>query len=640
MEKYQKDLLKKLDAHLALAVRAPSLMLVSEWAEKHRYISPEANAKGGGPWRNLPMQIEPMDACLDPSVEGIVLMFAAQTAGKTEILLNIAGYFMHQDPSPMMMLQPTLDMAEDWSTRRCSTMIRDTPVLADLFSDAKRTSTNKILEKGFPGGSLVIAGANSPASLASRPIRIILKDEIDRFPVSAGKEGDPSLLAAARQETFYNAFDAEASTPTVKRHSRIESSFQATDQRYWYCPCPSCGHPQRLKWKQLKWESEESMTDAYYLCENEECDNPKWTDAMRIAAIKAGKWVATAPFKGIRGYHLNGLYSLFPHKRRFKGKLHQFVSQFLKVVKLKNKKALQVWTNTFLAETWSEDEDVKPDWAALFDRREKYTPDALPNKIKILTVGADFQADRIELEIVGWAEGEESWGIEHIQLWGDPRNPEIFQRLEAVMCKQYRRQDGGQLSVNAAGFDTGYWASQRQLYAYLRPRLGRRYYPFKGSSQKNAEPISHSTKGKTDRLKLLMVGTNRIKSFIYNRSTIGSEGSGYMHFPESYTAEWFKQLLAEDSNTVIDNGNQFQVFYMPAITPENGTDRNEALDMRVYALGALYARGIPNWKLLEKRIKEGITEQNAPIAHVAAEPEKQGKKKHRRGSFVSRIFNS
>ena len=648
MEKQQRDYFINLEKRLAQSVKPVSPIKVSEWAEKYRNFSPEASAKKGGQWTNLPMQIEPMDCCLDPDVEGVVMVWASQAAGKTEVLLNITGYFMHQDPSPIMIIQPTLEMAEDWSTRRLSTMIRDTKPLADLF-DNKRTSGNKTLEKSYPGGSICIAGSNSPASLASRPIRIVIKDEPDRFAESAGSEGDPILLAAARQETFYNAFDAEASTPTIKGHSRIEKSFEQTDKRYWFCQCPSCGFEQTLKWRQLKWESEDKAAEAYYECENGECPNPKWTDEMRIEAIRAGRWKATAPFNGRRGYHLNGLYSLFRHKRRYKNKLHQFVSQFLTVKKIGTKTAMKVWTNTFLAETWSDDEDAKINWVKLYERREKYTPQTIPQKVKILTAGIDVQADRIELEIVGFGEHEESWGIEYQQIWGDTRNPEIYKRLDEQLTKAFVREDGATLFVNAVGMDTGYAAAIRQVYAYLRPRLSKRYYPLKGSSIRNAEIVAYSGKGKVDRLKILMVGTNKAKTILYNRTTIENEGPGFMHFPEKYEAEFFKQLLSEDSITVAEKGQSFQVFSLPTVTPENSSSRNEALDMRVYSLAALYARGIPNWALLERKLKKTI-EENAKPAEKEVEqkkdtPETQSdrprfrikKRLAKRGSFVRNI---
>jgi phage terminase large subunit GpA-like protein len=617
-----------IETALALIFRPPPTLKPSEWAEKHRVLSAESNARGGGKWRNLPMQVQPMDDTIDPNVQSICLMWAAQTAGKTELLLNIFGYFAEQQPAPMLMVQPTLDMAEDYGTDRINPMIRDTEVLRDLFDISGKLRT---LHKSFPGGYLKLAGANSPSSLSSRPVRITLFDEIDRFPDSAGKEGDPLDLAEKRSDTFPDAFSVLTSTPTISGHSKIEKRFETSDKNYWFCPCPTCGHLQYLKWKQLKFDPDcpESLESTYYECESDQ--KCHWTDEMRVGAIMAGGWKATAPFKGTRGYHLSGLYSLFRRKRGFKNRLHQFVVQFLSA-KRKGKDSLKVWVNTFLAETWSEAEDAKPDWKKVFERREQINPlgpwplnDRIPNGVQIITAGTDFQADRIEVSFVGYGPGEESWMLGHKVIYGDVRNPEIYQRLDGLLLQQFTREDGAVLQMNAAGFDTGYAASQRQLYAWLKLRAGRRYFAFKGHNIKIAEPISHSAKSKVDRVNLIMVGTNRIKSYIYNRLTISKPGApGYIHIPANaeYNEEWCKQLLAEESETEIINGAKYRIFYMPEVIADGGTDRNEALDCTVYALAALYARGIPSWRVIENRNKETISaEGEMVIMPVAETPE-------------------
>lgn len=579
-----------------------------------------------------------MDSVVDPEVRTTCLMFAAQTAGKTEIINGIIGYFIHQEPSPILMLQPDLNMAEAWSKDRIGPMIRNTPCLAELVDNRSRNSGNTILHKTFPGGHLTGAGANSPASLASRPIRVGLFDEVDRYPESAGKEGDPIALAEKRSDTFHNAVNFKTSTPTIRKHSRIEKEFELSDKRFWYVECPECAHEQTLKWSQMKWMDDDHVADAYYLCENEDCA-AKWTDAQRVKAVRRGRWIATAPFRGVRGYHLNGLYSLHLAKKGFKNRLHQFVVEFL-VAKRLGRETLKVWINTFLAETWEEEADVKPAWERLYERREEYDPveGKAPNGVRLITFGTDFQADRIELEFVGHGVGEESWGLGHHVIWGDPRQPEIYTRLESHLIKEFVREDGVRLKANAGGFDTGYAACQRQLYAWLRPRLGRRYYAFKGSSQKNAEPISHSAKSKVESVRLIMVGTNRIKTYIYSRASIAVEGPGYMHFPRRYEAEWFKQLLMEESRAVTTQGLTYREFFVPDVILENSTDRNEALDLRVYAQGALYARGVPNWDFEERQNMKRKAQSPEPSLDTASEPSPRKRRPRRPASFLAGLL--
>lgn len=613
--------LEEIELALASVLALPTRMRPSQWANAHRELSREANVTGGK-WRNFPMQEEPMDAVVEPEVRSVVLMWSSQTAGKTELLLNIAGYFIHQDPSSMMMVQPTLEMGEAWSKDRFDPMVRDTPVLAECCHWSKTRKTgNTILHKTFPGGHLTIAGANSPASLASRPIRVKLFDEIDRYPVSAGREGDPIKLTEVRSDTFWNDVNFKTSTPTIRGASRIEAEWDLSDKRYWFVKCVHCEYEQRLKWAQVR-IPEGREEDTTYECENGDC-KAQWSDVQRVAAIWAGHWVATAPFKGIRGYHLNGIYSLFRCKKGFRNRLHQMAHQFLEAKKLGDE-TYKVWVNTFLAETWVDEKSIKPDWHILEARRESYDPEVargVPLEVQFVTSGVDFQGDRIEVEHIGWGRGEQSWGLGHHKLYGDPRQPEIYDRLELELQREFSREDRAMLKSEAAGFDTGYAACQRMLYEWLRPRLGRKYFAFKGSSQRDAEPIRHSAQSRVERVRLIMVGTNRIKSYIYNRATIEAVGPGYMHFPASYTIEWFKQLLAEDFTNEVINGNLVRVFAMPQVmdTATDRSARNEALDLRVMNQAALYARGGINWDAQERRNLATIPAEQDPAANIIAQ---------------------
>ena len=177
---------------------------VSEWADTYRMLSSMSAEPGRWRTSRAPYQKEIMDAFTQPGIHRVVVKSCAQI-GKSDIMNNVIGRYAHLDPCAIMMLQPTIDMAQDYSKSRIVPMVRDTPVLRDLFSDAKsRDSFNTILSKLFPGGRLIMCGANSPSGLASRPIRVLLCDEVDRFPVSAGTEGDPVDLASKRMTTFWN----------------------------------------------------------------------------------------------------------------------------------------------------------------------------------------------------------------------------------------------------------------------------------------------------------------------------------------------------------------------------------------------------------------------------------------------------
>lgn len=566
-----------------------------------------------------------MDSVLDPEVESTVLDWASQTAGKTEVVNNIAGYFMTEEPSQILGIQPNEKLAEVWSKDRIAPMIRDTPVLTEAFGTRKsRDASDTIMHKNFAGGGwIAFAGANAPSTLAMRPARVNIFDEVDRYPASAGEEGDPIALAEKRADTFPNCVSIKTSTPTIRRKSRIEKEFNLSDKRYWFVPCPHCAKEhggtlpkehagwQRLVWEQVKWIGDNKHNRVvWYECA--ECGKP-WDDRMRIDAIWAGEWRPTAPFNGVRGYHLNGIYSLFAPKKGHKTRLNQFVEEFLKAKRL-GKKNIQVWTNTFLSETWEDEQDVKPEWQAIAERREDYSiTDAIPLGVIMAVAGLDFQMDRVEMEFVGYGRDEETWGLGHTVLWGDPRDPEMYRLIDQNLNKFFTRSDGARIALRAAGFDTGYVACQPILYAYLAPRLGRRFFAMKGASKKDADMVARSARSKVKRVSLVQVGGNRIKTVLMNRLTIlkgdpGKANPGQMHFPREYTDDWFMQLVSEDSTTQIINGQEIKVFTLPDVTPEGGTKRNEALDCRVYAHGAyiLATGGVPDWEAEDKYVRSTI----------------------------------
>src|SRR5262245_47717827 len=294
-----------LAAVYAATLRPPPRLTVSEWADTERRLSPEASAEPGA-WRTdrAAYQRAIMDSVTDPRVHTVVAMLASQV-GKTELLLNVIGYFMQHDPSPLLVLQPTLEIAEAFSKDRLAPMVRDTPALRELVKDVRsRDAGNTLLHKQFPGGHITLAGANSPASLASRPIRIVLCDEVDRFPASAGTEGDPVTLAKQRSATFWRRKLVLVSTPTLKNLSRIAAAYEQSDRRRYLVPCPSCGARQVLDWAHVRWPKGRPEA-AVYVCD---C-GAEWGDGLRLAAMTRGAWEAQAPANGTAGFWLSALYS-------------------------------------------------------------------------------------------------------------------------------------------------------------------------------------------------------------------------------------------------------------------------------------------------------------------------------------------
>ena len=244
---------------LALA-EPPTREPPSEWADAHRVLSSEASAAPGA-WVTLPYQREPLD-CIAPGspYEQVVLVWASQL-GKSELWLSMLSYIIAVEPGTLLIVLPTLSMAEAFSKDRIAPMIRDTPVLRGKVSDPKsKDGSETVLHRSVTGGHLTLAGSNSAAGLASRPIRYLLLDEIDRFEESAGTEGDAVSLALARTRTFWNRRIVMTSSPTVRGASRIEQAWAMSDQREFEVPCPACekatGNTQSfhvLTWDRIEW---------------------------------------------------------------------------------------------------------------------------------------------------------------------------------------------------------------------------------------------------------------------------------------------------------------------------------------------------------------------------------------------------
>jgi len=289
-------------------VSPPPDLTVSQWADRYRYLSSESAAEAGK-WTTLTYQREPLDAVSDRRIHRVVIRAATQML-KTVTIENGIGYFVHQDPGPILVLQPRDADAKAFSKERIAPMIRDTPVLTGLFSESKsRVSNNTIEEKLFPGGMLAITSAGSPGNLARRAIRFLFCDEVDKYPPTAGSEGNPISLARKRLATFrHRKKEILTCSPTLAG-SEIDRAYEGSDKREFYVPCPYCGHMQSMMLKfrsQVVWNDqlptrEDQAKSAKYLCENEDCGN-LWDDADRWKAVERGEWRANGPFNGVAGF--------------------------------------------------------------------------------------------------------------------------------------------------------------------------------------------------------------------------------------------------------------------------------------------------------------------------------------------------
>ena len=333
----------------------------------------------------------------------------------------------------------------------------------------ERTAKDRRKHRAFPGGRLWIVGANSPSGLAAKTVRILCCDEVDRYPPSAGTEGDPLTLAIRRTANVWNRKIVISSTPTAEGSSRIAKAFAESDQRRFYVPCPHCGEKQVLRWPQVQWRDADPDTAAYYCAE---CGSG-WSDAQRWDAVRHGEWRAEAPFRGVAGFHICELAS--PWR-----KLSETVSEFL-TAKRGGPEQLKVWINTALGETWQEQGDA-PDWQRLYERREPMERGVVPAWASVVTAGVDNQSagdGRLEYAIWAWGAGLRSALIDAGAVLGDPARAEAWDELHAVLSAELPRESGGTMTIAKIGVDTG-GSVTSAVYGHLRRLRDPRILPLKG----------------------------------------------------------------------------------------------------------------------------------------------------------------
>jgi phage terminase large subunit GpA-like protein len=552
-----------------------------------------------------------MDRVTDPRVQVIVFKASAQVSKTEGLINNTVGYFIHADPSPIMVVQPTLDLAELWSKERLAPMLRDTPVLKNLVEDPRtRDSGNTVLSKSFTGGHVSIVGANSPVGLASQPIRVLALDEVDRFPAQVGTEGDPVSLATKRTTTFPDRKILMASTPTIKDHSRIDDAYEHSDKNRYHVPCPDCGTFQPLEWKSLSW-ADRPPEQAFYICR--EC-GVVIEQSSKTAMIDAGKWIPEAPFSDTAGYWINELYSPWVT-------WGEMAANFLKAKQ--KPETLQVFVNTSLAECW-EEQGEGITLKDISERGEVYDFE-IPDGVLILVAGIDTQDDRLEVEIVGYGKDEERWSIDYRTLRGDPAKAVVWADLSDLLTREFEGRDGRIHRIAAAAIDSGGHHTQT-VYKFCKANKGRRWFAVKGSNTPGRPIASRPQKSGRQKIDLFLIGTETAKDEIAARIKIQDPGPGYWHFPAHYDEEYYRQLCAEKAVTKFHRG-------FPTRQWHKVRSRNEALDCAVYARAALEILN-PDWKTIIKKagqarriqITDDTEETPAPAEAAASEPESPGTK--------------
>ena len=567
-------------------LKPPARIGVNEWSNLYRRLPSKGSAEPGK-WRTArtPFLKEIMD-CLDPyhPCRRVVFMKSSQVGG-TEVLLNWVGSFIDTQRSAMMVVQPTLDMAEKWSKQRFAPMISAVPSLAEKIPPARsRDSGNTTLMKEWPGGLIAISGSNSAASLAMMPIANLGLDEIDRYPIELDGEGDPIKIAEARTTTFRRAKILLISSPTIESLSRITKEYHASDQRKYLVPCHHCQHMQELIWENLRYPEGETDKALVY-CTS--C-GAGMDESQKEWMLANGKWHKNNPESKVAGFHISGLYAPLGL-----GKSWSELAEEFEEVKHDSTR-LKVFKNTRLGLA-EKDPNEKLEWAEIKARAEDYRLKEMPLGCLVVTVGVDVQKDRFAVLALGWGANGRQWVLDWVEIPADPTHQKEFNKITEYCLEGFSDQWGSKHRPLSVAIDSGNW--QTEVLNYVRSKAVKGLFAVKGASTKFKPIISKPSKidlkrnGKTLKrgAEQWIVGTDTAKFEIFSR--LGSDKKAeysseqLIHFSKDLPEYFYVQLTAE----IYDPNKRLWI---------KTQSRNEALDTYVYAIAAGYhplAR-INQWK--------------------------------------------
>lgn len=589
---------------LANVLKPKEDMTITQWADKYMVLPEGSNESGRYSSETIPYQKEIMDAITDPEVVDVSVMSSSQV-GKTTIIMCGIGYYIDHEPANQMLVMPTIKDAEKFSKTRLAQMISDIPQLSCKVADPKaRNSNNTILLKMYPGGSINISGANSPSSLASDPRRIIWMDETDRFPESAGSEGNPIKLAEKRATSYWNKKHIKTSTPTIAGKSKIEDSYNKGSMEEWCVECPECGEWQPYSFKRVDFDST-SMA-----CKGCGCLIPerKWKESKH-------RWIAAHPErKKARSFRLNEMASPFVDWEEI---IEGFKDANEKLKKYHDPEDMKVFINTVLGEVWDETRYVEDavDEKTLENRAETYGAD-IPEGVLLLTAAVDVQDNRFEVEIRGWSREYETWGIYKTEIYGNLITDDPWNELEAYLEQTLYFEDGRELNIAGFAIDTGgHFTNKTYKWIKKMKGKGKKCYGVKGYAGKPDIPliykrtivdIKEQRNGKpivVDRTVINIIGVDSGKEDISNRLQIEEAGSGYCHFPtepeRGYDHEYYEGLTSEKKIDKKVNG------IIKKVWVKKSGARNEPLDLfnYNYAVEELLR---PDWDKLEEKLRNGV----------------------------------
>lgn len=614
-----------------LAWTPPDDLSVSQWADRYRVLHPLTSAEAG-PWRTsrTPYLREIMDAVSDPTTERIVLCASSQI-GKTECLMNVLGWGIDQDPGPILVVLPREDDAIQLGSRRLRPMLEATPQLSRHISEAKGDNLKKEIK--FSRSMLYLAGSNSPADLASRPIRYLVMDEVDKFPRFSGREADPVSLAMERTRTFWNRKIIMASTPTT-RDGYIWREWEASDRCLYYVPCPSCSAYQAMEFASIKFPEEERDPKvireerlAWYECVS--CA-AKVVDRDKQKMLSRGVWAPEGTAVGKdgsfegggsslhRGFRLNALYSPWLS-------WSDIASKFLEA---KDDTALLMnFVNSWLGYVF-EDKTEGSSVDQLASRAAEYDEKTVPERAIVLTAGVDCQLDHLYYTVRAWGPREESWLVEAGRV-----DEGLDALVDLLLRRVWKGVDSRDHRLRLLCIDSGFRTDEvyrfsRAFSEIVRPIKGQRKI---GGVPIRSNRIDKNIAGDTLRrsIRLWHLDTTHFKDKLARMMQAMDGEHGAWHLPNKPNPEYLRHIASEHK---VFKKNKKTGATTTVWETKPGERDNHWLDCEVYALAA--AEMLSVFALDESHLNRA----KMPAGKIGQEPNKQseGWLRGGKGGWMSR----
>jgi phage terminase large subunit GpA-like protein len=507
-------------------LRPPPKLKLSPWIETNIRL-PEGVSALPGAVRLWPYQREIADAISDPNIERVTLVKPVRV-GFTTLLTGAIGFYIANEPAPILVLLPTEADARDYMVSDIEPIFDVSPTLkgtlrADDISDEGERNT--LLSRRFPGGSLKIVAAKAPRNLRRHTARVLIVDEADAMEI--GAEGNPIRLGERRTLTYPNRKIIIGSTPIFSDTSAVLRAYEESDRRVFEVPCPHCGSFFEVMWSHIVWP--ENDPDKAQ-CQCPHCEG-RIDERGKTMMVGAGQWRTTRPeIHGHAGFRLNALVSLLVN-----ASWPRLAKEF---VDAKSDPAeLQVFTNTILAQGWSAPAMINEgDLAA---RAEPFGLENIPREVLVLTVGCDVQDDRLESVILGWTRDHECLVLAHVVIWGSFTDQSTWEEFDELLRTKWRHPYGGVMRIDAAAVDAGDGDHYDHVLNFCIPKMSRRVFATKALP--GARPSFAMAKGKSIANKLAIIGHDTVKNIVFDRL----QRARGLRFSDSLEPIFYEQLASE-----------------------------------------------------------------------------------------------